>query len=760
VRSVTDPVSVLAGAGPKTAARLAASGLSTVGELLGYLPRGYDDLRVTTPVAGLDAARVGQVVVVRGTVARVHIFPRRFMDVTIDDDGAALRARWFRPRAGMAKSFAKGATVVLAGPLRLTEEGKPELIHPTNVTTWSQGGQPLGIRARYAALEGVGGRVLEKMIADAVDKYAAVEGKGQIGDSQDLIPAALRRRQGLPSLGQAWRALHQPDASLSAADWQALVAGRSPAHRRMALEELLVLQVGFLARRARDQGQPARACAFDRAAVLGELASRLPFTLTTGQRRAVTDIGADLAAGRPMQRLLVGDVGSGKTVVALAAAVIVARAGGQALFMVPTEVLAEQHLRTLSSLGQPFGLRVALLTAATPRAERETLRRRCGAGQVDLVVGTQALFDLGGDCADLRLVVIDEQHRFGVQQRARLRQSRSIAGGLEPFEGSRSDDASERRRLCRRSSIAGGLEPFEGSRSDDGAVPHLLVMSATPIPRSLALTLYGDLDATMLPDRPPGRRPTVTVVCATDDERAAAYRRLTEAVAAGGQGFVVCPAREVSARVGGVTAVAHHRALVRRLAPARVGLLHGALASADKDAVLRAFNGGRLDILVATTVVELGIDVPSATVMVVEEADRFGLAQLHQLRGRVGRGGQAGLCLLQLSAGAGDGGDAAVSAQARERLRLLTESDDGFRIAEADLAMRGHGDLYGARQAGAPAAVFNDMAATLVLLEMARTEATRLIAVDPALSRPQHAALAAAVAARWNKAAVYGEEAG
>lgn len=711
-------MSVLAGAGPKTAARLAASGLSTVGELLGYLPRGYDDLRVTTPVAALDAARVGQVVVVRGTVQRVHIFPRRFLDVTIDDGGAVLRARWFRPRAGMAKSFAKGATVVLAGPLRLTEEGKPELIHPTNVTTWSQDGQPLGIRARYAALEGVGGRVLEKMIADAVDKYA------DDGDRQDLIPATLCRRQGLPSLGQAWRALHQPDASLSTADWQALVTGRSPAHRRMALEELLVLQVGFLARRARAQGQPARACAFDRAALLAELASRLPFTLTTGQHRAVADIGADLAAGRPMQRLLVGDVGSGKTVVALAAAVIVARAGGQTLFMVPTEVLAEQHLRTLSALGHPFGLRVALLTAATPRAERETLRRRCGAGQVDLVVGTQALFDVGGDCADLRLVVIDEQHRFGVEQRARLRQA----------------------------------------SSKDGTVPHLLVMSATPIPRSLALTLYGDLDATMLPDRPPGRRPTVTAVCATDDERAAAYRRLTDAVAAGGRGFVVCPAREVSARVGGVTAVAHHRALVRRLAPARVGLLHGALASAEKDAVLRAFNGGQLDILVATTVVELGIDVPAATVMVVEEAERFGLAQLHQLRGRVGRGGQAGLCLLQLSAGGGggegEGEGAAVSAPARQRLRILTESDDGFRIAEADLAMRGHGDLYGARQAGAPAAVFNDLAATLVLLEVARTEATRLIAVDPALSRPQHAALAAAVAARWNKAAIYGEEAG
>jgi ATP-dependent DNA helicase RecG len=216
----------------------------------------------------------------------------------------------------------------------------------------------------------------------------------------------------------------------------------------------------------------------------------------------------------------------------------------------------------------------------------------------------------------------------------------------------------------------------------------------------------------------------------------------------------------VSARAGGVTAVAHHRALVRRLAPARVGLLHGALASAEKDAVLRAFNGGQLDILVATTVVELGIDVPSATVMVVEEADRFGLAQLHQLRGRVGRGAQAGLCLLQVSSGAGAEGEAPVSAQARERLRILTESDDGFRIAEADLAMRGHGDLFGARQAGAPAAAFNDLAATLVLLEVARTEATRLIAVDPTLSRPQHAALAAAVAARWNKAAIYGEEAG
>ncbi|HVR63122.1 MAG TPA: helicase-related protein, partial [Polyangia bacterium] len=363
-----------------------------------------------------------------------------------------------------------------------------------------------------------------------------------------------------------------------------------------------------------------------------------------------------------------------------------------------------------------------LLTAATRRAEREAVRAGLGAGTIDLLVGTQALLDARADCRDPRLVVVDEQHRFGVGQRARLR---------------------------------------EGSAAE--VVPHLLVMSATPIPRSLALTMYGDLDVTLLPDRPAGRQPVATSICASDAERAAAYAALAEAVAAGRQGFVVCPTRERSARPQGLTAVAHHRALARRLAPARVGLLHGALESAEKEKALGAFAAGALDVLVATTVVELGIDVANATVMIVEEAERFGLAQLHQLRGRVGRGTHAGRCFL-LPGGGGGGGDGAgeggEDTPAAERLRRLAETDDGLRIAEADLALRGPGELFGARQAGAPPPVFVDLPGTLALLEIARAEAERVIEDDPTLVHPEHARLREAVEARWARASVYGEEAG
>ncbi|HVR61818.1 MAG TPA: DEAD/DEAH box helicase, partial [Polyangia bacterium] len=348
-----DPVARLPGAGPKTVARLAAAGIVTVGDLLALAPRGYDDLRAATPVAALPQLSPGQVVVVRGVVRRVHVFPRRFLDVTVDDGGATLRARWFRAPGGMARAFPKGESVALAGALRFGADGRPELIHPLNVTA-----APPGIRARYPLIDGVGGRVLEKMIAAALAAGADTAGAADIDyvdDIDDVLPAGLRARCALPGRGQTWRALHLPDAGISAEALAALRAGRSPAHRRLALEELFILQVGFRARRASAGARPARPCnAVDGAELLAAARARLPFALTAGQANAVTAIAADLASPRPMQRLLCGDVGSGKTVVALLAAVAVAAAGGQTLLMAPTEVLAEQHRRTLAAVGGPF----------------------------------------------------------------------------------------------------------------------------------------------------------------------------------------------------------------------------------------------------------------------------------------------------------------------------------------------------------------------------------------------------------------------
>ena len=432
-----------------------------------------------------------------------------------------------------------------------------------------------------------------------------------------------------------------------------------------------------------------------------------------------------------MQRLLVGDVGSGKTVVAFAAAAIAAAAGGQTILMAPTEVLVEQHLRTLGALAAGvraagLSLGVARFTSSMPRDERAATLARCRAGEVQLLIGTQALLEAPPVFADLRLAIVDEQHRFGVAQRARLRR---IDG---PFSADGDGGSGQR------------------------ALPHLLVMSATPIPRTLALTLYGDLDASFLREGPPGRQAIETELFSGDARRAAAYQRLEAAVAEGRQAYVVCPVRAQAAREGAVTAVARAAELRRQLAPAgvRVGLLHGELHADEKESRLRAFAAGRIDVLVATTVIELGIDVANAAVMLVEEADRFGLAQLHQLRGRVGRGPFAGACLLCTSAPLEPGGDA------QRRLEQLAATNDGFRIAEADLALRGHGDLFGVRQAGTPRLRFAELADYVDLLGLARAEAERIAASDPALDLAEHRGLREGVLARWSAGAVFGEETG
>ena len=400
-----------------------------------------------------------------------------------------------------------------------------------------------------------------------------------------------------------------------------------------------------------------------------------------------------------MQRLLIGDVGSGKTSVAFAAAALVAASGGQSLLMAPTEVLADQHARTLAPLAARLGFQLALLTAGTSARARKAVLADVAAGRVALVVGTHAVADPSLVFRDLRLVVVDEQHRFGVGQRAAARR-----------------------------------------RDAGAALPHLLVLSATPIPRTLALARHGDLDASILDERPAGRRPPATAICRGADETRAAYERLREELARGHQAFVVCHVRERAKRAGAITAIGHYGALRRRLAPARVGLLHGALTSDDKERVLRAFVDGALDVLVATTVVELGLDVPNATLMIVEDADRFGLAQLHQLRGRVGRGAAAGLCLLCTS-------DDDPAGEGARRLAALAATTDGFRLAEADLAARGPGDLFGARQTGASALGPTSLREAFALVELARNEAKAAFADDPALGRPEHATLASAARA-------------
>ncbi len=697
-----------------TTARLAAQGIRTLGDLLMFLPRGYDDQRRVYALSALAAVPEGTTVVVRGTVRRVHVFPHRLMDVHLEQDGASLRARWFRPGRGMSKAYPKGGEVALAGAVRWGTDGGAELVHPTNVTSQlanSNGG--LGIRPRYPKVQGVPGRTVEKLVAASLDRC--------IVDVVDPLPAVLRHRLKLAELSKALTSVHRPASSLDEAALNTLASGQSEAHRRLAFDEAFVVQLALRRARNRTRTDSARPCRAVAAAVLSELRAQLPFVLTGAQGLAIAAIFADLSRPFPMQRLLQGDVGSGKTAVALAASALVARSGCQVLLMAPTEILAEQHAAVFTALGAGLGLRVGLLTGSLKPAQRQAVLARAATGDLDVLIGTHALLDGRVILPALALAIVDEQQRFGVRQRARLGRTADLGSP---------------------------------ATANAGILPHLLVLSATPIPRTLALTLYGDLDLTTLDELPPGRTPVVTTVCVGDDQQARAYAAVAQAVAAGRQAFIVCPTVGTGAGPGSSISVNTHAARLSRsgiLKSARIGVVHGQLDRGAQERVLGAFRAGSLDILVATTVIEVGLDVPRASVMVVEDAERFGLAQLHQLRGRVGRGTETGSCWLCTCSAAPEAGD---------RLRVLAATTDGFRIAEEDLRLRGPGDIHGAEQSGAPRFRFGDFAGHVALLDAARVEAERLLSVDPELSSPIHQALRRAVDARWAERPVFAEEAG
>ena len=665
--ALDDPVYKLAGAGPATAARLAAYGLAQIRDLLFFFPRAYEDYRRVYSIAELAGLPLGTPVVVRGRVVRLHKFFRRLLDVYVENDGAKLRARWFRPNAGMAKTYARGEVVALAGHLRRTPDGDAELVHPSNVTAVLAESGCVGIRPCYPVIEKVPGRTVEKIVRAAV----SVAGD----DLPDALPEALRARLAFPGVAQALRFLHQPSEALGESELADLVAGSSPAQRRFAFEELLVLQVGLARERGRAKMESAWRCRPDRERVLSEVRAALPFTLTSAQDHAIATIFDDLDGQSPMRRLLQGDVGSGKTAVAFAACVRIARAGGQVLFMAPTAVLAEQHLRTLGGWGKNAKVRSGLLHSALPTALKQRVLDAAADGEVDLVVGTHALLEDRLRLPRLALAIVDEQHRFGVRQRARLRRLEASENGWQ-------------------------------TRGQNGIVPHLLVLSATPIPRTLALTLYGDLDLVTLDELPPGRKPVVTRVCADSNARDLAYATVQDAVVAGSQAFVVCPAiDERSGALRAPTAVKSlARALRSKLASARIGVLHGQLSGDEQHAIIEAFRARALEVLVTTTVLEVGVDVPRASVMVIEDADRFGLAQLHQLRGRVGRGRAAGRSLPADLIGRG--GRARSSQRGGERARRFPHRRG--RPAQA----RRWRFLRGTRQTGVPELRFADQPVT------------------------------------------------
>jgi ATP-dependent DNA helicase RecG len=628
--------------------------------------------------------------------------------------------RWFNVFAGIDKRMPPGSRVTLSGVVRL-RGGRLELANPDILAIELDAGAhagdgaapdaarrpPPAILARYPDVAGVPPGRLRAACAAACARVA--------GCAEDGVPPVIEVAAGLPGLAETLAQLHAPPPDTSTDDLAALNRGDSRWQRRLAFGELFALGVAITLRRRERRADAAVPCPRD-PALAGALAAALPFALTGAQRRTIDEIAGDLARDAPMNRLLQGDVGAGKTAVAFAAALQVARAGRQTAVMAPTELLAEQHAETWRGWARALGLRLELLTASTPRGVRASLLALAAAGGLDVVIGTHALLAEAVGFAALGLVVIDEQHRFGVAQRAKLR-----------------------------------------DKGDGQGAPHLLVMTATPIPRTLALTAYGDLDASVLDELPPGRTPVATRLVAGARGTAAACKLIAERVRAGERAYIVYPKvapdddAEADDSRSWKDATTGAAEVAAALPGVRVGLVHGRLDGAARDRVMRAFKAGELDALVATTVIEVGVDVPTATVMVIHDADRFGLAQLHQLRGRVGRGSGAAHCLLVTHG--------PLSEDARHRLDAMTASHDGFRIAEQDLALRGPGELFGPKQAGVPRLRFGDLQQHTELLLEARRHAEAVLEADPDLARPAHAALRRALARRMARS-VYGAESG
>ncbi len=700
-------VTTIKGIGPALADSLGDRGIRTIEDLLWLLPRRYDDARsllaLDDALAGVEAGqRVAARVKVMG-VRMIRARGRRWAELRAGDPrGGPVRlvVRWFNVWGGFEQRFPVGTEIALSGVVKL-RGGAVEMANPDVLSG-------AAILARRIDVPGVPGKKLDQACLAAVERAGA--------HLDDGVPAHVLARREMVPLGDAVATLHAPPPDLSPEDVAALNEGTSRWQRRLAWGELFVLGVAVAARRRLRRSDVAVPCA-KAPQVDARLAAALPFAPTGAQRRAIDEIGVELARDVPMNRLLQGDVGSGKTAVAFAAALQVAAAGRQAAIMAPTELLAEQHFATLARWGERAGVRVALLTASTPKAVRQSRLALLAAGELDVLVGTHSLLAESVGFARLGLVVIDEQHRFGVAQRVALR-----------------------------------------AKGDAGA-PHLLVMTATPIPRTLALTAYGDLDVTIIDELPPGRSPATTRVLGGTRERGQAYKLIQQRVSAGERAFIVCPLVEPpepgdEVRAGWSDATSTAAELREKLAPAKVGLVHGRIPAPERDAAMAALVRGELDVLVATTVIEVGVDVPAATVMLIEDADHFGLAQLHQLRGRVGRGGGASWCLLVTRGSKTD--------DARRRLAVMADTHDGFRIAEEDLVLRGPGELLGARQAGLPRLRFGDLRTHTELLLDARAEAEAVIEDDPRLTKPEHASLRAALLRRAarDELEVFGAEGG
>ncbi len=697
-------IQFIKGVGPRLAEILKKKNIVTVEDALYFLPRLYQDRRQIKTISQLS---VGKIETVMGTVQRAEMSyyrRRRTFEMMIGDETGTLVAKWFNfnPRF-MKGRFKKGMRLILFGEVKLYQFQK-EIHHPElEILEEEEPESPNGKEAPppgkeeslhfgrivpiYSETEGLyqRQRMIRRIMKNVVDLFAAREFSG--------IPEEICRRQNLIPLSEAFRRAHYPGTD---EDIRLLNDGKSPAHRRLVFDEFFFLELGLALRRSgtlMEKGIPFPISHHHTSRLRGIL----PFSLTPAQERVLAEIESDMRQPHPMNRLLQGDVGSGKTIVALLSGLMAIEGGYQVAFMAPTEILAEQHYFNIRPLVERLGFRAALLTSSLKKSEKGDFYRQIREGKVQVIIGTHALIQEGVEFQRLGLAIIDEQHKFGVMQRATLKKK--------------------------------------------GQTPDVLVMTATPIPRTLAMTLYGDLEVSVIDQLPPGRG-SITTRVFNEKERFRVYRVLREEIAKGKQAYVVYPLVEESERLDLKDATQMARNLQRDIFPEfKVGLIHGRLKSEEKETIMADFKARRIHILVSTIVIEVGIDVPNASVMVIEHAERFGLSQLHQLRGRVGRGKDPSQCLLI--------GQYPRSEEAERRLRVMEQTTDGFKIAEEDLAIRGPGELMGTQQSGLPDFRVANFVRDIQLLNEARKEAFGVISHDPILSMPEHFFMKETLKERW-----------
>ncbi|MBM4314264.1 MAG: ATP-dependent DNA helicase RecG [Deltaproteobacteria bacterium] len=682
------PLDTLRGVGPRIASLLARKNLGTIEDLLYFLPRRYEDrrtvCRIGETVSGMRATVSGKVIL---TNVR-FLGRRRIFEATIDDGHGALKAKWFKGREAFLRgAFQSGRRVILTGVVG----GFPferEMIHPDFEILDDHDDQLLHFKRIvpvYSETEGLHQKTMRRIFWQVVRDYARM--------LKNPVPEALCRKHRLREIGEAIRQVHFPDFDQEFDLYQDF---RSDAHRTLIYSEFFLFQLAMALRKRGDLLEPGVAF-LPGGEMLKRFYGALPFALTAAQKRVIAEIERDMTSTRSMNRLLQGDVGSGKTVVSMAAIVIACENGYQSAMMAPTEILAEQHYRNLRGWSENVGLRIKLLTGSLKNAEKKEFQERLLRGEIDIAIGTHALIQEGVVFKNLGLVVIDEQHRFGVIQRATLRKK--------------------------------------------GVVPDVLVTTATPIPRTLAMTVYGDLDLSVIDELPPDKKAIRTKVF-LETQRTKVYEIIRREVTKGNQVFIVYPLVEESENLDLKDAKRMAEHLQKEIFPEYgVGLIHGRMKGVEKDGVMREFMGKRLQILVSTTVIEVGIDIPEASLMVIEHAERFGLSQLHQLRGRVGRSDIPSYCILMAHHRRSD--------EAHRRLRIMEETNDGFRIAEEDLALRGPGEFMGTRQAGLPDFRVADIVRDGRILGDAKTDAFALVDDDPRLEKPEHLLLREALLDRW-----------